>query len=65
MTIKKKSLVGTPTSKPKEAGATRDRKSGAEPEEPAKSIPAKKLALAKLATAKLSTARLTVLRKLT
>ncbi len=65
MAIKKKSLVGTPASKLKEDGATSGRKSGTEPEQPAKSAPAKKLAVAKLATAKLSTARLTVLRRLT
>jgi hypothetical protein len=64
MAIRKKSLTGA-GSKRKEADAASDRKPGAKPEQPAKSVPAKKLAVAKLATAKLSTARLTVLRKLT
>ena len=61
MAIKKKSLIGTAASKLKEGG----RKSGAEPDERAKSSSAKKLAVAKLATAKLSTAKLTTLRRLT
>jgi hypothetical protein len=63
MAIKKKSLVGSTSSKPKEAGATSSKKPGAEPQ--AKAAPAKKLAVAKLANAKLSTAKLALLRRLT
>jgi hypothetical protein len=61
MAIKKKSLVGSTTPKPKEASATSTKK----PVPQANSAPAKKLAVAKLANAKLSTAKLALLRRLT
>jgi hypothetical protein len=61
MAMKKKTLVGAPASKVKEAESDGGRK----PQQPADSVASKKLAVAKLATAKLSTARLVTLKKLT